>query len=200
MKIAVIFLLVSIVSFIDPSSGILPKLNTLDKGKADHYIRNMQAIGEKLVILKNCPEEERKAREKCLVEDLIHHLKMSAIDLGCSLGELFEILGLPLGLLELIELNNITEILKLIGLDKLLYSVTQLVEAFLAPLNIILKEQILFLSKTLDTTLDLGLFKFLLHDTLNEITSSISGTILGSVFGNLNVPLKIVGSLLGNLS
>ncbi|KAM5171967.1 uncharacterized protein ACMZJ9_004798 [Mantella aurantiaca] len=127
MKFAVIFLLLGISSFIETSNGLVPKLNKLGQSAAQHHARCIQAIYEKVNKLKNCPEEEIQIRVKCLIEDLLHNLKMISIDLGCTIEQVFDLLELPLGILNILKLNDITALLEIAELDQLLSSVIRLV-------------------------------------------------------------------------
>ncbi|KAM5170962.1 uncharacterized protein ACMZJ9_003761 isoform 2-T3 [Mantella aurantiaca] len=192
MKFAVIFLLLGISSFIETSNGLVPKLNKLGQSAAEYQVRSMQAIYEKATILKKCPEEERKTREKCLIEDLLHILNILSIDLGCTVEQVFELLELPLDILNLLKLNDITALLDIVQLDKLLSCSTQLVEGLLAQVNMVLKQQLVIITNLLESTLDLNIIGFLLHDTVGQILSSLTGTLLGTVLG-------ILGSILGGL-
>ncbi|KAM5170963.1 uncharacterized protein ACMZJ9_003761 isoform 3-T4 [Mantella aurantiaca] len=192
MKFAVIFLLLGISSFIETSNGLVPKLNKLGQSAAEYQVRSMQAIYEKATILKKCPEEERKTREKCLIEDLLHILNILSIDLGCTVEQVFELLELPLDILNLLKLNDITALLEIVELDQLLSSVIRLVEGLLAQVNMVLKQQLVIITNLLESTLDLNIIGFLLHDTVGQILSSLTGTLLGTVLG-------ILGSILGGL-
>ncbi|XP_040200424.1 uncharacterized protein LOC120932241 [Rana temporaria] len=197
MKIAVIFLLLGVASFIETSNGLQSKLNPLPKDKAQIYVRCVQAAVEKAEHLKKCPEPERKTREVCLAEDLIHTLKLLAMDLGCTLNDVFELLELPLDALNLLKLGKITELLSVIQVDKLLISLTRVVEALLAQIGILLKGELISLIQTLGSTVNILVLT--LHNTLGAITTSLVGTVLGAVTGLVAVPLGLVGSVVGGL-
>ncbi|KAM5173057.1 uncharacterized protein ACMZJ9_005746 [Mantella aurantiaca] len=117
---------------------------------------------------------------------------MISIDLGCTIEQVFDLLELPLGILNLLKLNDITALLEIVELDQLLSSVIRLVEGLLAQVNMVLKQQLVIITNLLESTLDLNIIGFLLHDTVGQILSSLTGTLLGTVLG-------ILGSILGGL-
>ncbi|XP_073476648.1 uncharacterized protein [Aquarana catesbeiana] len=197
MKIAVIFLLLGISSFIETSNGLVSKLNLLEEDKAQYYVRCLELAMKKVEILKKCPEYERKTREMCLMEDLIHIMKMLAVDLKCTVEDIFELLELPLNALELLKLGEITSLLNVINVDTFLFRITRLLEAVLAQINILLKGQLITLCKLLGSTLNLVVLP--LHDNLGAVTTSLVGTLLGTVTRLVAAPVEIAESLLGSL-
>ncbi|CAJ0934296.1 unnamed protein product [Ranitomeya imitator] len=148
MKIAVIFLCVAIASFIDTSNGF-SKGKSFDKTKADFYVRSCHAIGQKVEILKTCPEHERETRKKCLLEDVLLELNLLSIDMDCTLEEVLKIVGLPLEIVNCILTGNLDDILTLISIEGLISPVLLVVEGCLGKVGIVLKEQLELLNGVL---------------------------------------------------
>ncbi|XP_077117279.1 uncharacterized protein LOC143773826 [Ranitomeya variabilis] len=192
MKIAVIFLCVAIASFIDTSNGF-SKGKSFDKTKADFYVRSSHAIGQKVEILKTCPEHEKETRKKCLLEDLFLEMNMLSIDLGLPLEEILELVGLPLDIVNNILAGKLDVVLNVINIEDLISPVFSVVEGCLATVGVVLKQQMKSLNSVLGSVTGVLSIVSGLHDTVEEILSSVTGSLLVNV-------LSVLPSLLGSLT
>ncbi|XP_073507326.1 uncharacterized protein [Phyllobates terribilis] len=181
MKLAVIFLCVALASFIDTSNGF-GKANTFDKTKAEFYVRSCQSVGQKVEILKTCPEHEKETRKKCILEDLCYLLDLLCVDLDCTLEQVLKITGLPLDIVNCILNGNLEAILSLTSnIDVIITPVLCLVEGVLGNCGILLKNQLLVLNNLLGSVM--GLFSCFtgLQGTLAGVLSTPISSLLGGL-------------------
>ncbi|XP_072002161.1 uncharacterized protein [Engystomops pustulosus] len=186
MKIAITFLCLVIASFIDPSTQNI-HLQDLPKDKVDCVVRFAYEIVSKVEILRKCPESEKKARTKIVVEDVLSGMKLLAIDLGCTLTDLLTLI-----------LNNLDDIPDALNIEALLKSVLGLMEGVVAKAGIVLKTEFLRLNELSGSPNGVLSIVSVLHDTLGAVINGLTGTFLGTVLGFFPAVPGLLGSILGD--
>ncbi|XP_056425869.1 uncharacterized protein LOC130367473 [Hyla sarda] len=187
MKLAIIFLCLGIAScFVFHFTIYRISSKNVEimsfKNKVDYVARSVYGLAVKSENLKNCPESEKKAVLRCLIKDLHQYLSLLSVDINCTLEEIYELLEIPLSLLNILT-SKTFEVISVEQVDVLVKSVCTLSEGLLASVGVLLKSSLQTIENTLGLLAVPASIISSLHDNIADVLSGLTTTVLGNALG-----------------